>query len=162
MGRLTVGAALGAATVYFFDPQQGEDRRRRVQSLWRENRDTALEVGGGVSQAAESMLPLVRRAKRGLERGEWAEDGGPNWMAGVTTGIVIAAGLGAALFYFLDPQNGLVRRRRVLSFLGEQPGALKARFDSAQKAANTEKRRAKRAVDEASNDVVEVRAKGRG
>jgi hypothetical protein len=49
MSRFTIGAALGGAAVYFFDPLQGEDRRQRVQSLWRENRDTALQVGGGVS-----------------------------------------------------------------------------------------------------------------
>ena len=89
MDRVTIGAALGGAAVYFFDPQQGEDRRRRVQSLWRENRDTALEVGGGMSQAAESMRPLVRRVKRGLGRGDWGEAGGPNWVPRVT-GIVIA------------------------------------------------------------------------
>jgi gas vesicle protein len=57
MDRITIGAALGGAAVYFLDPQRGEDRRRRVQSLWRENRHTAFEVGDEVSQAAESMRP---------------------------------------------------------------------------------------------------------
>ena len=84
MDRITIGAALGGAAVYFLDPQRGEDRRRRVQSFWRENRDTAFEVGGGVSQAAESMRPLVRRVKRGFGRGDWTEGGGPNWVPGVT------------------------------------------------------------------------------
>lgn len=161
MNRLTIGAALGAAAVYFFDPRQGEDRRRRAQSLWREQRDTALEVGGGVSQAAESMGPLVRRMKRGLARGDWAEDGGPNWVPGVT-GIVIATALGGALVYFLDPQNGLVRRQHVLSFLGERQGELKGRFRSVQKAARTGKPQANHAVDEAMAAVEDVRAKGRG
>jgi hypothetical protein len=114
MSRFTIGVALGGAAVYFFDPLQGEDRRGRVQSLWRENRDTALEVGGGVSQAAESMRPLVQRVKRRLERGDWAEDGGSNWVRAVT-GIIAATAFGGALVYFLDPQNGLVRRKRILT-----------------------------------------------
>jgi hypothetical protein len=109
MDRITIGAALAGASVYFLDPQRGEDRRRRVQSLWRENRDTAFQVGGEVSQAAESMRPLVRRVKRGFGRGDWTEGGGPNWVPGLT-GIIIAAALGGALMYFLDPENGPGRR----------------------------------------------------
>src|SRR5450759_5608407 len=114
MDRITIGAALGGAAVYFLDPQRGEDRRRRVQSFWRENRDTAFEVGGGVSQAAESVRPLVRRAKRGFGRGDWTEGRRPNWVPGVTA-IILAAALGSALMYFLDPGNGQGRRQRVLS-----------------------------------------------
>jgi hypothetical protein len=114
MDRITIGAALGGAAVYFLDPQRGEDRRRRVQSFWRENRDTAFEVGGGVAEAAESVRPLVRRVKRGFGRGDWTERGRPNWVPGVTA-IIIAAALGSALIYFLDPENGLGRRQRVLS-----------------------------------------------
>jgi len=136
MNRMTIGAALGGAAMYLFDPQQGEDRRRRIQSLWRENRDTALEVGGGVSQAAESMRPLVRRMKHGLERGDWAERDGPNWVP-LVTGVVVSTAFGGALVYFLDPENGLVRRQRVVSFFGEQQSALKGRFRSVQKAAKT-------------------------
>jgi hypothetical protein len=161
MNRMAIGAALGAAAMYFFDPQQGEDRRGRIQSLWRENRDTALEVGGGVSQAAESMRPLVRRMKRGLERGHWAEYDGPNWVP-VVTGIFVATALGGALVYFLDPENGLVRRQRVVSFVGEQQGALKGGFRSVQKAAKTVRPPAKHNVDKASEPVEDVRVKGRG
>ena len=114
MDRITIGAALGGAAVYFLDPQRGENRRQRVQSLWRENRDTAFEVGDEVSQAAESVRPMVRRVKRGFGRGGWTEGGGPNWVPGVT-GIIIAAALGGALIYFLDPENGPSRRQRVLN-----------------------------------------------
>jgi gas vesicle protein len=114
MDRITIGAALGGAAVYFLDPQRGEDRRRRVQSFWRENRDTAFEVGGGVSQAAESVRPLVRRVKRGFGRGDWTEAGGRSWVPGVTA-IIIGAALGSALMYFLDPENGPGRRQSVLS-----------------------------------------------
>jgi hypothetical protein len=139
MDRITIGAALGGAAVYFLDPQRGEDRRRRVQSFWRENRDTAFDVGGGVSQAVDSVQPLVRRVKRGFGRGDWTEGGGPNWVPGVT-GIIIAAALGGALMYFLDPENGPRRRQRVLSV----------------------KLRAKDAANEASKAVEEVGVPGRG
>ena len=161
MKRVAIAAALGGAAVYFFDPQRGEDRRRRAQSLWRENRDTALEVESGVAQAAESMRPLVRRMKRGFGRGDWAEGGGPNWGLGVT-GTILAAALVGSLVYFLDPENGLVRRQRVLSFLMEQQDAFKESFGNAQKAVRTVNARAKHAVDETSGPVEDVMAKGRG
>jgi hypothetical protein len=139
MDRITIGAALGGAAVYFLDPQRGEDRRRRVQSFWRENRDTAFEVGGGVAQAAESVRPLVRRVKRGFGRGEWTERSGPNWAPRVTA-IIIAAALGGAVMYFLDPENGPRRRQRVLSV----------------------KLRAKDAANKGSEAVEEVGVTGRG
>jgi hypothetical protein len=161
MSRFTIGAAVGAAAVYFFDPLQGEDRRLRLQSLWRQNRDTALEVGGGVAKAAESMQPLVRRMKRGLEQRDWAQDAGASWVPAVT-GIVVATAFGGAFVYFLDPQNGLVRRKRVGRFLGEERGAFKEGFRRVQKAAGTVKPWAWHAVDEVSKAVEEVRVKGRG
>ncbi len=161
MSRFTIGAALGGAAVYFFDPLQGEDRRRRAQSLWRENRDAALKVGDGVSQTAESMRPLVRRMKRGLGQGDWAENAGAGWVPAVT-GIFVATAFGGALVYFLDPQNGLVRRKRVLAFLGEEQGALKEGIRSVQKAAGTVRPWAKHSVAEASKAAEDVRAKGRG
>lgn len=161
MSRFTIGAALGGAAVYFFDPLQGVDRRRRVQSLWSENRDTALQVGGGVSQAAESMRPLVRRMKRGLEQGDWAEVAGRGWVPAVT-GIFVATAVGGALVYFLDPQNGLVRRKRILTFLGEEQGALKEGIRSVQKAAGTVRPWAKHAVAETSKAAEDVMVKGRG
>ncbi len=161
MKRVAIAAALGGAAVYFFDPQRGEDRRRRAQSLWRKNRDTALEVESGVAQAAESMRPLVRRMKRGVGRGDWAEGGGPNWGLRVT-GTILAAALVGSIVFFLDPENGLVRRQRVLSFLMERQDAFKESFGNAEKAASTTKSDAKQAVDEASEAVEEVRAKDRG
>jgi hypothetical protein len=97
------------------------------------------EVGGGVSQAAESVQPLVRRVERGFGRGDWTEGGCPNWVPAVT-GIIIAAALGGALMYFLDPENGPRRRQRVLSV----------------------KLRAKDAANKASEAVEEVGVTGRG
>jgi hypothetical protein len=161
MSRFTIGAALGGAAVYFLDPLQGEDRRRRMQSLWRENRDTAVQVGGGVSQAAESMRPLVRRVKRGLEQRDWTQDVSVSWVPAVM-GAAVATAFGGALIYFLDPQNGVVRRKRVLTFLGEEQDTVKEGFRSVQKAAGTVRPWARRAVSEASRATADVKATGRG
>ena len=76
--------------------------------------------------------------KRGFGRGDWTEGGVPNWVPGVT-GIIIAAALGGALMYFLDPENGPGRRQRVLSV----------------------KLRAKHAATEASEAAEEVGVTGR-
>jgi hypothetical protein len=161
MSRFTIGAALGGAAVFFFDPLQGEDRRRRLQSLWRENRDTAHQVGAGVSQAAESMGPLVRRMKRGLEQRDWAEDARASWAPGVA-GILVASAFGAGLVYFLDPQNGPVRRKRVITFLGEDEGALKQGIRSFQKVAGAIRPRVRHTVAEVSRAAEELMAIGRG
>lgn len=161
MSRFQIGVALGAAAVYFFDPQNGEDRRRRIESLWRENRDTARQVGSGVTQAAESMRPLVGRVKHRLDHGSWEEDNGTRWMPALG-GVVAATALGGALAYFLDPQTGPARRQRALTFLREEQGPVKERFRSVQKAAGTVKPWAKRAVNEASKAAHEVRAQARG
>jgi hypothetical protein len=56
------------------------------------------------------------------------------------TGIIIAAALGGALVYFLDPENGPRRRQRVLSM----------------------KLRARDAANETSGAVEEVGVPGRG
>jgi hypothetical protein len=154
MSRFKIGVALGSAAVYFLDPQQGEDRRRRVQSLWRENRGTAQEVGGGVSKAAESMRPLVRRMKRGLEQRDWAEDAGANWVP-VATGIAVATAVGGALVYFLDPQNGLGRRLRFRTFVAGRQDAVNEGFRTVQKAA-------KHGVGEVAEAVENLRSIGRG
>ena len=161
MSRFTLGAALGGAAVFFFDPEHGEDRRGRLHSLWRENRDTAQQVGAGVSQAAETMRPLVRRVKRGLEQRDWAEAARARWVPGVA-GVLVASTFGAGLIYFLDPQNGPARRRRVIAFLGEEQGAVKHGFRSVQKAAGAVRPRVRRAVAEASRAAEEVMAVGRG
>jgi len=161
MSRFTIGAALGGAAVYFFDPLQGEDRRRRVQSLWRENRDTAHQVGAGVSQAAESMRPLVRRMKRGLEQKDWADDARSSWVP-TLTGVFAAGVFGGALVYVLDPRNGPDRRKRILMLLGDTQSAIKQRIRNVQNAADTVRPRVKSAVADASKTAETVMAKGRG
>lgn len=161
MGRFTIGAALGGAAVYFFDPLQGEDRRRRVQSLWRENRDTAHQVGAGVTQVADSMRPLVRHVKRGLEQRDWADDAAASWVPALTS-IFVASALGGALVYVLDPQNGPDRRKRILMFLGDKQGVLKQRIRNAQNVAKTARPRVKNAVADASKTAGAVIATVRG
>ena len=161
MSRFTIGAALGGAAVYFFDPLQGEDRRRRVQSLWRDNRDTANQVGAGVSQAAESMRPLVRRMKRGFEQRDWVDDVSVSWALALM-GVLVAAAVGGSLVYLLDAQNGPVRRKRILTFLGDRQSALKQRVRHVQNAAESVGPRIKSAVADASKTAETVMAKGRG
>lgn len=133
MSRFTFGAVVGGAVVYFFDPSQGEERRRRLQSLWRDNRDTAQQVGTGVTQAAESVRPLLRRVRRGLEQKDWAEDSGASWMPAVA-GVFAATALGGAAVYLFDPQSGPVRRQRLRTFIGKEKSALGVRIRSAQDA----------------------------
>lgn len=161
MSRFTIGAALGGAAVFFFDPTQGEDRRRRVQALWRENRDTAHQVGTGVSQAADSMRPLVRHVKRGLEHRDWAEDAPASWVPALT-GILVAGAFGGALVYVLDPQNGPGRRQRILMLLRDRQRALKRGVRSIHNAADTVGPRVKSTVADASKTVEAVMGKGRG
>lgn len=133
MSRFTIGAALGGAAVYFFDPSQGEERRQRVQSLWRENRDTAHQVGAGVAQAGESMRPMLRHVRRGLERRDWIEAPGTSWLPAVA-GMFAATAFGGAAVYFLDPKSGPVRRKRMRTFMGKQKASLGVGIRSAQDA----------------------------
>jgi hypothetical protein len=99
--------------------------------------------------------------QRGLEQGDWAEDAGATWVP-AATGIAVATAFGGAVVYFLDPQNGLVRRQRVLTFLGGEQGALKGGLRNVQKAAGTVIPWAKHAVGEISEAAENVRAMGRG
>lgn len=160
MSRFQIGVALGAAAVYFFDPQNGEDRRRRVESLWRENRDTARQFGRGVTHAAESMRPVAGRVKHRIERGTWSEDNGAGWMPAFG-GVVAATALGGALAYFLDPQNGPARRQRVVKLVRGEQGPVKEGFRSVRKAAGSVGPWARQAAGEASTVVHEVKAKAR-
>ena len=108
--------------------------RRLVRPVHRWGIELLIRVNGAEREgAAESVRPLVRRVKRGFGRGDWTEGGGPHWVPRVT-GIIIAAALGGAVMYFLDPENGPRRRQRVLSV----------------------KLRAKDAANEASEAVEEV------
>jgi hypothetical protein len=110
MKRIALGAALGGLAVYLYDPELGEDRRGRLSSLWRENRDTAMKAGRTASETIDSARPLARRITRAVGRGSWPvviERGG---RATTVPGLIGAAAVGAAVVYFLDPVKGSARR----------------------------------------------------
>ncbi len=160
MSRFSIGVALGGAAVYFFDPLQGGDRRRRLQSLWRENHDTANQVGAGVSRAAESMRPLVRRMRRGLEQRDWADDAATSWVPALT-GVLVASAVGGSLVYLLDSQNGPLRRKRIVTFVGAKRNGLKQRIRNVQNAAETVRPRVNSAFADASKMAEAAMARGR-
>jgi gas vesicle protein len=58
MNRILLGAAIGAAIVYFFDTERGETRRNRAANWGRQyiNSDT-------VEQAKQATQATVRQAK---------------------------------------------------------------------------------------------------
>ena len=110
MNRLTMGAVLGGVTVFLFDPELGEERRERLLSLWRENRDSAVQAGRAVSQAAESARPLARRMTEAVGRRDWTAAFDRGRPAVSLPKVIGAAALGGALVYFVDPAKGSERR----------------------------------------------------
>ena len=114
MNRLTMGAALGGLAIYLFDPESGEERRERLLSLWRENRDSAVQAGRDVSQAAESARPLARRMTKAVGGGDWTEAFDRGRPAVSLPKLIGAAAIGGALVYFLDPVKGSERRHSTL------------------------------------------------
>jgi hypothetical protein len=120
MKRIALGAALGGLAVYLYDPELGENRRGRLTSLWRENRNSAVQAGRTASETIDSARPLARRITKAIGRGSWPvviERG----RRGVSLpGLVGAAAIGGAVVYFMDPVKGSARR---LSALGAARGA---------------------------------------
>lgn len=119
MNRFTTGAALGALTVYLLDPDHGEKRRQKLQSVWRQNGEPAMGAGRA---AVASLQPMVRRVTKEVGRGGgWAAVAGaagrkePRLGAGGVASVVMAAAFGGAAVYFFDPSTGKERRRRLLS-----------------------------------------------
>lgn len=62
MNRILLGAAIGAALVYFFDVERGEDRRSRAADWTRQyvNADTITQARQATQQASQAT---VRQAK---------------------------------------------------------------------------------------------------
>jgi gas vesicle protein len=50
--RLFLGAVIGGAAVYFFDPVSGAERRARLQARWEQNREPILDTAGQVATSA--------------------------------------------------------------------------------------------------------------
>ena len=115
MKRLATGAALGGLAVYLYDPALGEQRRARLSSLWRENRDSAVQAGQAASQVVESARPLARRVTNAVRHSEWTDALGRSRPASRLPWIIGAVAIGGALVYFFAPVKGSERRERFLS-----------------------------------------------
>ena len=162
MNRLTVGAVLGGVTVFLFDPELGEERRERLLSVWRVNRDSASHAGRAAFQAVETARPLARRMTKVVGRRDWAEAFGRRRPAVSLPKIIGAAAIGGALVYFLDPVKGPDRRQRLLSAWQEKRhSTLEAGRQAARQAAEAVKPHADRVRDQAGAAVEGVKSKVR-
>jgi hypothetical protein len=97
----------GGLVTYFLDPVSGEERRERLAGLWKDNQANAREAARFASDAArqiregrwDALLPYQRQQE----------------VPGVVK-LLVATVIGGGLVYFLDPDNGERRRRRVVTF----------------------------------------------
>lgn len=54
--RTLLGAVIGGAAVYFFDPRSGAERRARLRSWWGERREPILETARQTTSAAQESV----------------------------------------------------------------------------------------------------------
>ncbi|GEM_PF-585422 len=120
MNRLALGAVLGGIAVYLYDPELGEVRRERLFSLWRENRESAVQIGRSASQTAESAGPLARRVTEAVRHSDWGEAFNRPRRGAPLTALIGGAVLGGVLVYFLDSSKGSERRQWLLTALQEK------------------------------------------
>jgi hypothetical protein len=63
MRKLLLGAIIGGALVYFFDGDNGGQRRRQAAGLWQARKDTVLDAArttaGAVSAVSHEVGDLV-------------------------------------------------------------------------------------------------------
>ena len=114
MNRITLGAALGGLAVYFYDPELGENRRERMSSLWRDNRNTALQAGRTASETIDSARPLARGIKTAIGRGHLPVVIERGRRATILPGLLGAALIGGTAVFFMDPAKGSARRMSAL------------------------------------------------
>ena len=162
MNRLTMGAAFGGLAVYLFDPESGEERRERLLSLWRDNRDSAAQAGRVVSEAAESARPMARRMTKAVGRGDWTAAFDRGRPAVSLPKLIGAAAIGGTLVYFLDPAKGSERRQRLLSAWQEKRhSTLEAARQAARQAAKAVTPNADRVSDQVADAAEGVKSKVR-
>jgi hypothetical protein len=82
MKKILFGAILGAAAMYFLDPEGGESRRQMVTGLWHERKDTVLEAArttaGAVSGIPDEVGGVVgERLDRVRAQDDVASNGSP-------------------------------------------------------------------------------------
>jgi gas vesicle protein len=160
MKRLAMGAALGGLAVYLYDPELGEERRERLLSLWRENRESAVQVGRSASQAAESARPLARRMTKAVGRTDWAQAffHRPRRTAGLPA-LIGAAVIGGVLVYFLDSSKGSERRKWLLAAWQEkQHSTVEAGRQAARQTVKTVQPVASRVGDQFADAVAGVKS----
>jgi hypothetical protein len=110
MKRIALGAALGGLAVYLYDPELGERRRGRLSSLWRESRNSALQAGRTASETIDSARPLARRITKAVGRGNWPVVIERGRRSSSLPTLIVAAAVGGAVVYFMDPVKGSARR----------------------------------------------------
>jgi osmotically-inducible protein OsmY len=64
MFKLLVGAAIGAAAMWFLDPERGGDRRTQALGYARQGKEQAAQAGESVSQAVGSDEERAPAAER--------------------------------------------------------------------------------------------------
>jgi|SRR5487761_335610 gas vesicle protein len=154
MNRLAVGAVLGGLAVYLYDPELGEERRERLLSVVRENRDSAARTGRAASQAVESARPLARRMTKKVAGIDWAEPFDRSRPAASLPKLIGAAAIGGTLVYFLDPVKGSERRQWLLT-------VLESGVKAAQRSAKAVKPHAARVSDQVGDAAEGVKSKVR-
>jgi gas vesicle protein len=54
--RTLLGAVVGGAAVYFFDPQNGGQRRARLRAWWEQNRQPVMDTARQTTAAAQQSV----------------------------------------------------------------------------------------------------------
>jgi gas vesicle protein len=63
--RFLFGALVGGAAVYFFDPDNGAERRARLRSGWEQNREPIMDSATKAASAAQERASRAAAAAQG-------------------------------------------------------------------------------------------------
>jgi gas vesicle protein len=122
MKRWLAGAISGGLAAYFLDPDNGDDRRRRLLGVWRANQGNVREAGQIASRTAAQIEPFARKAAGRLTAGRWPVERRQVEVSDMMK-VLVAGAIGGAVMYLLDPDKGKSRRRRAVSFFQEKSDA---------------------------------------